>query len=645
MSPGDGAVVTTSSVVLTGLADVGSTVSVTVGGVPVANVPVASDGTYGATVPLQVGPNAIRAQAATGCGSSGVSPPTTVTYQPVIPAAPVITSPANGATTQSDVIEVGGTAEPFSLVTVLRNGVPAGVVTADAAGAFSVTIALPVGGSTLTATATNSAGTGPPSNSVAVTRIQADTPSVPGGSPPPLVVGPSQPVGGGIALITSPSSGTVVTTPAVPISGTAQPFSTVVVRVDGVVVARLQANATGVFSGVVSLREGDNSITAQQVGGPESPAILVVRKTAMTTPPTITSPREGDVIPSGRVKVEGSALPGSRVTLYADGKAIGWVVAGQDGRFTIDASLQDGRTVLHVTAQLGDSSLNSASVSVYRPVSAGVVAVAGTSLWDTFLAALSAVGGFILLLLGGAESLARQADARDGLWLLMLAGLLALAVMRGWYGLEQMYAIFGWRRHRPVYDALTGKRVRLASWQRIDLGHWMVHKIGYRPQEVAVHPGNREKVMLAPQPLYASTVEFLLSELLLLVGLAAIPLVCGISVYLWTTHPVAATIYAFCGALLIMLQLVVAWAWPKTRWGRVEGAVTGGETVVEIADADSGQAISVTQVNPHGYFASFVSSGHYLVSIYGGPKRLLLDKIARSYRSGYITKHYRLKSK
>lgn len=96
------------------------------------------------------------------------------------PAPPVVLVPANGTSTNDNTPTYSGTAEPFSTVNVLVNGIAEGIVTANAAGnwAFIQPGALPDGIHTVRATATDPAGnTGPASNIITFT-IDATRPAV-----------------------------------------------------------------------------------------------------------------------------------------------------------------------------------------------------------------------------------------------------------------------------------------------------------------------------------------------------------------------------------------------------------------------------------------------------------------------------------
>jgi len=84
-------------------------------------------------------------------------------------SAPVITSPANGITTNHTVITVTGTGGEAPEVIIYNNNQEAASAVADASGAFSASITLQEGANSIQAAARNRGGTGPLSQAVLVT--------------------------------------------------------------------------------------------------------------------------------------------------------------------------------------------------------------------------------------------------------------------------------------------------------------------------------------------------------------------------------------------------------------------------------------------------------------------------------------------
>ncbi|HSM92387.1 MAG TPA: Ig-like domain-containing protein [Anaeromyxobacteraceae bacterium] len=152
------------SLVLSGTAEAGATVTVQVTGMDPVSTVAGADGRYAITVPLPTGAGTDGAYAVTltatdaGGNVSAPSSPQVVTVDRTAPAAAVLTSPAEGATLAPGTIAVTGTAEPGASVSVVVDGV-AHAATADAVtGEFSVDVPLADGGHSVTVTVTDAAG-------------------------------------------------------------------------------------------------------------------------------------------------------------------------------------------------------------------------------------------------------------------------------------------------------------------------------------------------------------------------------------------------------------------------------------------------------------------------------------------------------
>ena len=97
----------------------------------------------------------------------------TVQIAKAVPAAPVLTSPANNFMTNRPSLTVEGTAEPFSTIQLNDNGtVSASTATASVSGRFSVQFTLSEGVNQIRAKAVNSKGEGPES---AALKVNLDT--------------------------------------------------------------------------------------------------------------------------------------------------------------------------------------------------------------------------------------------------------------------------------------------------------------------------------------------------------------------------------------------------------------------------------------------------------------------------------------
>lgn len=192
VSPSDGTQTKDSSVMIEGTGEPGKTIEVMKGNTVKGVGSVASDGSFGFTVPLTQGDNTFFARETNECGTTKDSPPVTihadlpvppvteptdgegeepvdggsVVIPPIKPGGevggpftprpstpgfekPKITSLKDGSTVYLDTILVEGTAHPSSLVTVYVNGVGQAQVIASRDGKFRVRIVLEEGLNTI----------------------------------------------------------------------------------------------------------------------------------------------------------------------------------------------------------------------------------------------------------------------------------------------------------------------------------------------------------------------------------------------------------------------------------------------------------------------------------------------------------------
>ncbi len=168
---------------------------------------------------------------------SAASDPPVVFTVDTAPAAPVITSPVDGALLSTTAPTVTGTAEASSTVKVYSGATLKGTFTANGSGNWSgVVSALPQGAQVLTATATDSyPNTSAPSTGINVT---VDT------------VAPSAPI------ILNPPEGSVQVLRYPELRGTAEANSTVKIWLDGVLALTVVATG-GIFAGYSSVRLAD----------------------------------------------------------------------------------------------------------------------------------------------------------------------------------------------------------------------------------------------------------------------------------------------------------------------------------------------------------------------------------------------------
>jgi MYXO-CTERM domain-containing protein len=134
---------------------------------------------------LTEGNHTFRVRARDAAGNVDATPAShSWTIDVTAPAAPVITSPTQGATLTDNTPSISGTAQPGSTVIVTLDGMVAASVTADASGtwAFITSSDLADGEHAVSATASDAGGTSPASATVRFTvDTTPDTPDAPGG--------------------------------------------------------------------------------------------------------------------------------------------------------------------------------------------------------------------------------------------------------------------------------------------------------------------------------------------------------------------------------------------------------------------------------------------------------------------------------
>lgn len=279
------------------------------------------------------------------------------TVDTMAPAAPVLSTPANGAVLSSSMVTITGNAEPNSTVTVILDSGIAGTVTASATGAFSLMLptTLSDGPHTVSARATDAAGnSGPvsPSNAFTVDTTAPTAPSI------------AMPLANALLANARPV-----------VSGTAEPGTTVTVVIDGMAAGTVVADAQGrwSFTPATALMDGMHTVsaTARDAGGNVSPSSTPVSfstDTTAPTAPTITAPANNAALSDSTPTITGTAEAGSTVTVRVDGMPVGTAVADTMGvfSFTVPSALTDGAHVITATSvdAAGNTSPASSPVNV-----------------------------------------------------------------------------------------------------------------------------------------------------------------------------------------------------------------------------------------------------------------------------------------
>jgi uncharacterized delta-60 repeat protein len=350
------AVVSTQRPAITGTAEAGSTVRVSVDGILVGTVTASLSGAWSVTPAssLSVGAHTATATATDAAGNTSPSSSPhdfTVDLTPrdtVPPDAPVLTAPAAIVNTPTPTIS--GMAEPDSTVTLRLDGVVVGTVKATGFGAWSFTWDTPLaqGSHAASATATDAAGNTSPSSPARTFLVDTLAPAAPELLEPPAFVATALPT----------------------IAGTAEANSTVRISVDGIVVGTTTATGFGrwTFKPTSPLGQGAHTVEAIATDAagnnsvPSAPRSFTVDGVA-PAPPTVSTPAEGETVRHEELVFSGTAEPGSTVTVLVDGFAFGMTPADAAGAWSValPQGLAQGSHVVTATATDAAGNLSRAS--------------------------------------------------------------------------------------------------------------------------------------------------------------------------------------------------------------------------------------------------------------------------------------------
>ncbi|MCK6489356.1 MAG: Ig-like domain-containing protein [Planctomycetes bacterium] len=354
---------TDQTLVIHGTAEAGTTVTVSYLGTPIASVP-ATGGAWTldlTSVTLPAGSYLLTATASDVAGNTGAAGSQTITVDTALEPKVAILGLSRDTATQGDWVTAdntlvfSGIAEAGSAIAIRLDGgaTVAGTATADAQGSWTATVTdvIPDGGHTVVATATDGA-----SNAASASRS--------------LVVDTTAPAAPAITAI-SDDTGTagdfVTSDRTLVLSGTAEAGSLVTVRLAGIALAAVSADAGGRWSldlTTATLADGSYpfSAVASDAAGNQSAAsatrLVVVDGLAPSAPAVLAlsddSGIDGDRITSDRTLVfSGSAEAGSRVEMRLDGLAIATVTADGAGGWVLDhtaTTLAEGAHTLLATA-------------------------------------------------------------------------------------------------------------------------------------------------------------------------------------------------------------------------------------------------------------------------------------------------------
>ncbi len=341
-APAQGAALATTQPTLTGSADPGATVTLTLNGAPLATVTADAQGqwTHAVSQPLAEGAYVAEAQTANIAGTTaraGVSFILDVT-------APMVTleTPADDSVLADALPVISGLAEPGAQIEVSIDGEVVATVTANQSGRWVYTPqeALEEGAHEVTVVAIDAAG-----NSASVSAsFSVDL------TPPPL-------------RIDAPADGSAIAERLPELRGETAPLVQVTLTLDMQPPMIVVSDAQGQWRATpqAPLADGEHALVASVDAGAVSvTSRFVVDLSAPDL--TITSPTPDGVLSVDGV-ITGTAEPGSVVIVTVDGGAPVTVEVGADGQWShTPEPLEEGAHAVTVTAT--DAAGNQASLSV-----------------------------------------------------------------------------------------------------------------------------------------------------------------------------------------------------------------------------------------------------------------------------------------
>lgn len=347
-SPAQDTSTNASPIVVGGAAETGSTLTVYVDGVAQPNPVTPSGGvwsySFSPDLAERPAPYSITAIAVDDAGNtSEASDPRQITVDRTNPAAPTITSPADGSGINNPTPAITGSAEANSTLQLTIDSTPVSVpVNSGGVWIYTPSVALTNGSHSLSAVSVDAAGnTSLPS---ATTNFTVDN------APPTVAI--SAPLGG--AQIAS-------TNVNVAFTATDNGSITLVCRLNGDVVAPCAAPSAA----LTSLSQGEQtfSVQATDVGGNVATAsVTFTVDTIAPTTPVILAPGEGSFLSGSQALVSGTAEPNVTVNLTLSSGPSTSVQADALGEWSYAfASLADGP--YSVTATAVDAAANSSATT------------------------------------------------------------------------------------------------------------------------------------------------------------------------------------------------------------------------------------------------------------------------------------------
>jgi large repetitive protein len=322
-APANGARTANSTPDYAGTSQANLSVNVYVDGAQVGTTTSGAGGnwTFTQPTPLADGPHTVFARATDGGPESASSNTNTFTVDTTPPPAPVVTTPANGASTSNVTPTISGTAESGATVTVRIDGSDIGTAVATGGNwSLAAPTALGDGNHTVSAFATDAAGNQGPLSGTNSFTVDLTPPAAP--------------------TVSSPTEGqSLSANNAVTISGSTESGTTVEVLVNGGSYALANVSGTSWTYTAGTLAAGARSVTARATDAAGNVSATTVRNFTTVNAPVATSFTDSSFIGynSGSDVTWGISVAGhvtNNPTIYAVGSS----TTAQGGTVSINSS-------------------------------------------------------------------------------------------------------------------------------------------------------------------------------------------------------------------------------------------------------------------------------------------------------------------
>ncbi len=426
-----GGITNHNTLTLTGTAVANSTVTVFDGTTKIGTATANSGGAWNfTTAALADGKHGFTATDTSSGQTSAASSVASVTVDTHAPAAPVLVS---DSVVNTNHVQLSGTAEASSTVTVFDGTTAVGTATAGTNGAWSVTTGvLATGSHALTATATDAAGNISGHSQALDPVIGSSTPGAPPPTNPPTTTpspttsGPSAPVitSSGVAGITDHNTLTL--------TGTAVANSTVTVFDGTTKLATATANGSGAWSlTTAALSDGNHSLTATDTDSSghtssASSALAVTIDTHAPAAPTLAVFSQAGTAVTGTTTADdlilkGNAEADSTVHVFDGAKQVGTATTNGSGLWSFDTGhLADGSHNFTSTATDVAGNVSAASavkgVTVDGPASAVAITHLHENSSDVVTINGTADAGSQIKISDGTNVVATEHAAANGTW-------------------------------------------------------------------------------------------------------------------------------------------------------------------------------------------------------------------------------------